>query len=95
MTTKTDNKTKPTNVDVSTFLLSIGEKRRIEAQALIDMMQNISGSPAVMWGPSIIGFGTHHYKYNRPPLDLSLRQPPAEPHGCLTLIQASRVSVCR
>lgn len=60
----TDNKTQPTDMDVETFLSDIEEKRRNEARVLIDMMQQISGTGPVMWGPSIIGFGSQHYKYD-------------------------------
>ena len=28
------------------------------------MMERLTGEPATMWGPSIIGFGTYHYKYD-------------------------------
>ncbi len=59
-----DNKTKPTKIDVGTFLLTIDEKRRAETQVLIDLMRNVSDNPPVMWGPSIIGFGSQHYKYD-------------------------------
>lgn len=59
-----DNKTQPTQVDVDTFLSGIDEKRRREAHKLIDMMQKISGTTPVMWGPSIIGFGSKHYEYD-------------------------------
>lgn len=53
----------PTNVNVAAFLQNIDENRRNEAHTLISLMQEISGKPAVMWGPSIIGFGAVHYKY--------------------------------
>lgn len=56
-------KTKPTEVNVETFLESVSEKRRKEAHTLIALMQEISGEKPYMWGPSIIGFGTQHYKY--------------------------------
>lgn len=59
-----DNKTKPTNISINKFLSSIYKKRRTEAKVLIAMMQQISNTPPVMWGPSIIGFGTQHYKYD-------------------------------
>lgn len=59
----TENKTKPTDVTVETFLRSVSEQRQQESKQLIAMMQKISGQPPVMWGPSIIGFGSHHYKY--------------------------------
>ena len=59
-----ENKTKPTDVSVDKFLSAVSEKRKLEARKLIALMQNISGSKPVMWGPSIIGFGSQHYKYD-------------------------------
>ncbi len=59
-----DNKTKPTKVSIETFLSSLEDKRREEANILIQVMKHVSGLPPVMWGPSIIGFGTQHYKYD-------------------------------
>lgn len=56
-------KTKPTGVSIDTFLETVSDKRREEAHTLIAMMQEISGEQPYMWGPSIIGFGTMHYKY--------------------------------
>jgi uncharacterized protein YdhG (YjbR/CyaY superfamily) len=56
-------KTKPTGVDVEIFLETVSDTRREEAHALIAMMQEISGEKPHMWGPSIIGFGSQHYKY--------------------------------
>lgn len=59
-----DNKTKPTNSSVSAFLDAIeGDERRKDCQMLAAMMTKITGKPAVMWGPSIVGFDTYHYKY--------------------------------
>lgn len=59
-----DNKTKPTNSSVSAFLGAIeGDERRKDCQMLAAMMTKITGKPAVMWGPSIVGFDTYHYKY--------------------------------
>ncbi len=58
----TENKTKPTAVSVDEFLTTVSEKRADEARQLIALMQEISGEPPVMWGPSIIGFGLQHYK---------------------------------
>ena len=58
------NKTQPTNVPVEEFLTTADPKRQEEAAVLIDMMGQISGEKPVMWGPSIIGFGTAHYKYD-------------------------------
>lgn len=56
-------KTQPTGINVGTFLESVSEKRREETLTLIDMMHKISGENPYMWGPSIIGFGSQHYRY--------------------------------
>jgi hypothetical protein len=58
------NKTMPTDRDVTEFVTSIAdEKRRTEAAHLIDVMSDVTGQPAVLWGPSIIGFGSLHLTY--------------------------------
>ena len=60
----TGNKTKPTDANVSAFLDAIeDDRRREDCQALMTMMGRITGKPAVMWGGSIVGFDTYHYKY--------------------------------
>ena len=59
-----DNKTQPTNVPVGAYLETVNTTRRSEAELLITLMRQISGVEPVMWGPSIIGFGTAHYKYD-------------------------------
>ena len=59
-----ENKTKETKVSVDTFLKSVkDEKKRNDSYVLIDMMKKITKAEPKMWGPSIIGFGTYHYKY--------------------------------
>jgi hypothetical protein len=59
-----ENKTKATNVSVEAFLASVPDaNKRADALALIDMMQTATGEEPVMWGPSIIGFGSYHYRY--------------------------------
>ena len=58
-----DNKTKPTDISVADFLAIVSEQRTHEARTIISIMARISGQPATMWGPSIIGFGSVHYKY--------------------------------
>ena len=59
-----ENKTQPTDASVEEFLAVIEDDQvREDCLALIDIMQAITKSPPVMWGSSIIGFGTHHYKY--------------------------------
>lgn len=61
---KTTNKTLPTDADVLDFLATLSDReQRADSEILIGMMQEISGKPPVMWGPSIIGFGSSHYKY--------------------------------
>lgn len=57
------NKTAPTTHDVLDFVASVSdEQKRNDSLALIDMMRDITGHEPVMWGPSIIGFDTYHYK---------------------------------
>jgi hypothetical protein len=57
-------KTKPNRESVETFLNSIdNEQKRNDAYTLLSLMKDISGEKPLMWGESIIGFGTYHYKY--------------------------------
>ena len=59
-----ENKTKPTRVSVAAFIKAISDPvRQADARALVKLMQAASGEKPKMWGPSIIGFGTHHYVY--------------------------------
>lgn len=58
-----DNKTKPTQITVDDFLATVSEQRAAEARIIMRIMHTITGQSAVMWGPSIIGFGSVHYKY--------------------------------
>jgi len=59
-----ENKTKPTEVSAAAFVEAIpDESKRADAKALVKMMQSASGEKPKMWGPSIIGFGSCHYKY--------------------------------
>jgi len=39
------------------------ERRRADARRLCAVMQEIAGEPPAMWGTSIVGFGTYHYRY--------------------------------
>lgn len=58
------NKTKPTEASVAAIIDALTEPaRRLDAKALVKLMKNATGEKPKMWGPSIIGFGTHHYKY--------------------------------
>ncbi|MFP3123883.1 DUF1801 domain-containing protein [Ectobacillus funiculus] len=57
-------KTKETDSSVIEFIESIeGLKKRQDAYTLLDIFTETTGYEAKMWGPSIIGFGAYHYKY--------------------------------
>jgi hypothetical protein len=56
--------TVPTDSDVAEFLARLDDdQQRRNSETLVEIMQKISDKPPVMWGPAIIGFGSHHYKY--------------------------------
>ena len=58
-------KTKETEASVEAFLASVeNDRRREDARAVTALMQNVTGLRPKMWGPSIIGFGQYHYKYD-------------------------------
>jgi hypothetical protein len=57
-------KTKPTNESVKDFLNKISEEeRRADCFAIAKIMEELTGEKPTMWGPSIVGFGSYHYKY--------------------------------
>ena len=58
-----DLKTNPTRASVDTFLAGVDPKRRVDCLALRDIMQDITGAEPRMWGTSMVGFGSYHYKY--------------------------------
>ncbi len=59
-----ENKTKPTNVSVDEFLAAVEhDRRRNDAVTVCELMQEVTGKEPVMWGPTMVGFGTYHYKY--------------------------------
>lgn len=59
-----ENKTAPTKISVDQFLSTVSEQRQQESRQIIKLMEEISGYKPAMWGPSIIGFGSMHYKYD-------------------------------
>lgn len=60
-----DNKTKPTKLSVAALIGALMDQtRRTDAKMLVKLMQKASGEKAQMRGPSIIGFGSHHYRYD-------------------------------
>jgi len=60
-----ENKTKPTKVSVASFIDQLADQtKRADAKALVKLMREVTGELPKMWGPSIVGFGTCHYKYD-------------------------------
>lgn len=57
-------KTKVNDASVEAFLNTItDESKRQDAFTILAMMGEISGAEPKMWGSSIVGFGSYHYKY--------------------------------
>ena len=61
----TKNKTTETEVNVIDFIHSFVDKeqKKQDSFQLIELMKEWSGFEPKMWGPTIIGFGSYHYKY--------------------------------
>jgi hypothetical protein len=54
----------PTGADVEGFVEAIpNATRRADVRALCALLSEITGEPPVLWGPSIVGFGSYHYRY--------------------------------
>jgi hypothetical protein len=50
--------------EVEAFVASVAdERRRHDAELLLELMRRVTGQDAAMWGPSIVGFGSYHYIY--------------------------------
>ncbi len=61
----TEAKTVPTGVPVDEFIDGVEPaSKREDARALLEVFERVTGQPATMWGPSIIGFGQYHYTYD-------------------------------
>ena len=60
-----ENKTKVTEIQVSDFINSFvdDKQKREDSLQLIELMKKWSGCDPKMWGPTIVGFGSYHYKY--------------------------------
>ena len=57
-------KTVPTDASVEDYLNSVpDEAKRQDSFALLELMEEVTGEKAVMWGDSIVGFGNYHYVY--------------------------------
>ena len=60
----TENKTNPTKQSVAAFIAALPDPaRRADAKALVKLMQSATAEKPKLWGPSIIGFGSYHYRY--------------------------------
>jgi len=63
--TVAENKTKATTSSVDAYIDAIGdESRRKDCKALVRLMTKATRHDPVMWGTSIVGFGSYHYKYD-------------------------------
>ena len=61
----TGNKTKATKVSVARHIAAIAnEQQRADAKSLATLLRRVTRQSPVMWGPSIIGFGSYHYRYD-------------------------------
>jgi hypothetical protein len=59
-----DMKTMKTEASVEEFLNAVEhDTRRKDGFTLLEMMREATGEKPAMWGPSIVGFGSYHYKY--------------------------------
>ncbi len=59
-----ENKTRPNDADVLAFLGAVEpERRRVDALRLNEIFREVTGFEPVMWGASIVGYGSYHYVY--------------------------------
>lgn len=60
-----ENKTKITEASVAGYIAAIeDESRRNDCKTLVDLISKATKQDAKMWGASIVGFGSYHYKYD-------------------------------
>ncbi|HUG28628.1 MAG TPA: DUF1801 domain-containing protein [Gemmatimonadales bacterium] len=60
-----ENKTQQTKASVDSFVNGLKDKARAaDSRVVLKLMQKVTGESPKMWGPSIVGFGTYHYKYD-------------------------------
>ncbi len=59
------NKTQPTDASVAAFIDAVeSDAKREDARVLDALFRKVTGEEAVMWGPTIIGYGSYHYVYD-------------------------------
>jgi hypothetical protein len=57
-------KTQPTRASVTEFMAEIADPgQRADAKKVAAMMRRATGKRAKMWGASIVGYGSYHYRY--------------------------------
>ncbi len=57
-------KTQKNDESVEEFLNGVeNDRRREDSFAILELMKAVTGEEPSMWGPSIVGFGSYHYKY--------------------------------
>ena len=62
---KAELKTKATEISVAEFIAAVPDARRRDEAAVIDALhRKVTGQEPKLWGPSIIGYGSYHYKYD-------------------------------
>ena len=62
---KSDNKTKPTPVSPTEFVAAVEHPtRRADGEKLLGWFEEVTGYTPRMWGPSLVGYGRYHYKYD-------------------------------
>ena len=61
----TENKTKATDANVADYIASRAQAQQgNDCQALMALLENLTGQSAKMWGPSIVGYGSYSYTYD-------------------------------
>lgn len=60
-----ENRTRPTDSDVESFIDAVdNDRRRADARTVLALMAEVTGEQPAMWGPSMVGFGNVHYRYD-------------------------------
>lgn len=58
-------KTRPTDDSVERFLSAIAdERKREDCRTIARLMKKLTNAEPTMWGPTIVGFGSYHYRYD-------------------------------
>lgn len=61
---KAEAKTKPTTARAEDFIAGVADAtRREDALIVLELMKRVTGLKPVMWGPSLVGFGSYHFRY--------------------------------